>query len=919
MNISRRNLIKSAAMSAAGLSMPELLGLQAAQAATPNATAFKPEGGWLEGKPVVFSGVTWGSPWPRGKVRRSTSKFALKSAAGTSVPVQTWPIAYWPDGSLKWTAHAVPADADLGDGRFTIVPGETPAKAAHAVTVKQDGGAITVDTGVMQCRMARSGAVLIESMQRDGKEVARDGKLICTLQDKPALEDDGVLTQTHYESRIDKVTLESSGDIRAVVKVEGRHADSDGRLWLPFVVRLYFYAGAESMRVMHTIIYDGDQYKDFIRGLGLRISVPVTGEMHDRHIRFAGEGKGLFAEAVRGLSGLRKDPGEDIVQAQLAGKATPPRSEFPPFVAERLDYIPAFGDWTLFQGDADSFSIAKRTAKGYTWLASDQGHRAGGLGYFGTPTGGLAFGLRNFWQSFPAQLDIRNATTDLAEITLWMWAPEAPAMDMRPYHNGMGQDTYEKQTNLGLWITYEDYEPGFSDPYGVGRTSEIFLWALPATPSRERLTELADYTRQPPVIVAAQEALAASNLFGGIWAPANRSTPALAEMEHKLDFHINYYLEQREEHRWYGFWNYGDFRHTYDKDRHQWRYDVGGFAWDNSELATDVWLWLYYLHSARPEVFRMAEAMTRHTGEVDVYHIGRFAPLGTRHGVLHWGDSAKQLRISTVLNRRYYYYLTADERVGDLMHAEIEGARTLRMIQPERKVPGHEESGKPQPNATSALLNFGLDWGSIASSWITEWERTGSSKMRQRLLNGMKSIAAQPHGFFTYNAYMDFDSGTFAKSPTDKIEVSHLSCAFGLPEVCAELIQLLDVPEFEKAWLKYCYYYNATPEQQAAEFGHDFGNLNLRQGHSRLTAYVAWKRHDEDLARRAWHELFKGDGGQVNPRDPKTTHVQGPAVLNPVDEALWVTTNTTNQWGIAAITCLALIPEAIPPVSEQPA
>ena len=35
---------------------------------------------------------------------------------------------------------------------------------------------------------------------------------------------------------------------------------------LPFVVRLYFYAGGEAIRVMHTITYDGDEAKDFILG-----------------------------------------------------------------------------------------------------------------------------------------------------------------------------------------------------------------------------------------------------------------------------------------------------------------------------------------------------------------------------------------------------------------------------------------------------------------------------------------------------------------------------------------------------------------------------------------------------------------------------------------------------------------------------
>lgn len=45
--------------------------------------------------------------------------------------------------------------------------------------------------------------------------------------------------------------------------------------------------------------------------------------------------------------------------------------------------------------------------------------------------------------------------------------------------------------------------------------------------------------------------------------------------------------------------------------------DIGGFAWDNTELATDMWLWYSFLRTGREDIFRMAEAMTRHTGEVD--------------------------------------------------------------------------------------------------------------------------------------------------------------------------------------------------------------------------------------------------------------------------------------------------------------
>jgi iron donor protein CyaY len=151
---------------------------------------------------------------------------------------------------------------------------------------------------------------------------------------------------------------------------------------------------------------------------------------------------------------------------------------------------------------------------GHAWLDSAAGTRASGLGYVGGPSGGVAFGIRNFWQSHPAQLDIRGADKDAATVTLWVWAPDAPPMDLRFYHDGLGQDTYEKQYKGGLEITYEDYEPGFGTPMGVARTSEMRLWVLPATPERARFADLADALRQPAVLVATPQTTVESGVFG---------------------------------------------------------------------------------------------------------------------------------------------------------------------------------------------------------------------------------------------------------------------------------------------------------------------------------------------------------------------------------------------------------------------
>jgi hypothetical protein len=909
--LTRREFVRKTALVAAAAQLGS--SLRAAED-TPAAPApFKPlaEGAvelhWLEGVPAAGPGTTWGVAWPRGLQARDAT-FALRVAhTGAGIPLQSWPLAYWPDGSLKWTGHALPADAPAA-ADFELAPG-VPAVPTQALTVVDAGDQVTVDTGVIQVQVARRGRDLIPQVTRGGRAILRRGRLVLLNQNGPGPGGE----PASFESEIKTVAVEQSGPVRAVVRIEGRHAGAAGRAWLPFVVRLYFHAGGDAVRVMHTIIFDGDENQDFIRGLGLRFEVPMHDPVYDRHVRFAGEEAGLFAEAVQGITGLRRDPGAAVREAQLAGRACPPLADWKDPVPALLQYVPVWGDYTLAQLNADGFEISKRTQPGRTWIKAASGRRAGGTGYVGGPSGGVAFGLRNFWQSYPAQLDLRNAGGAAAEVTMWLWAPDALPMDLRGYHDGMGEDTYAKQT-AALNITYEDYEPGFDKPEGVARTSEMYLWALPATPTRERLVELAGVVRTPPLLVARPEYLHACGVFGGLWSPLDRSTPARAKIEDELDFYFGYYLKQRDERAWYGFWNYGDVRHTYDADRHVWRYDVGGFAWDNSELSTDIWLWLYFLRTGRADVFRFAEAMTRHTGEVDVHHLGRFAPLGSRHNVLHWGCSAKQLRISTAANRRYYYYLTADERFGDLMREQIEAVRTLVRIQPGRKLAHHagESGGAGPADDTHASVGFGTDWGAVSAAWLTEWERTGNPHVRERLVNSMRTIADQPRGFFTGSSVMDLDTGKFQISTSDRVSASHLSAVFGLVEVCAELIQLLDVPGFKRAWLDYCELYNAPAEEQAKRFGHPLSGLNLQQGHSRLTAFAAQMENNAALARRAWNEFNRGQGGVRDGTRYQTTRVTGPAVLNPVDEAAFVSTNSTAQWGLAAIECLALVGAELP-------
>lgn len=884
-NLSRRDFMKQSMIISAGL--PIATSLQSWMPGTTMQDNMPLH--WLGDKaPKLSIGATWGVPWPQGAVKKSHG-FVLESS-GQAVNLQSWPLAYWPDGSLKWTAHAIGANKGLTDQ--LVLKTVSTSTASGLVKVKEEDDHYLIDNGLLQCRVEKSGLYLISNITKNGKLVATKGKLVLHVQNAA----EQATVHDNYVSQITAVIVELSGPVRAVVKITGHHVTAAKKNLLPFIVRLYFYEESEAIRILHTIIYDGDEYKDFISGIGIRFSIPLDGETYNRHIRFTGENEGVFAEAVKGLTGLRRDPGEAARNAQIAGKTVEDVSA----IKDKLQYIPDFGDYTLFQPTPDAFEIQKRTKEGYGWIQSAYGRRASGTAYVGTPGGGLAFGIRNFWQSYPAQLDIRHAHTQEAVVTMWFWAPKANAMDLRFYHDGMGQDTFEKQRE-GLDITYEDYEPGFGTPHGVARTSEAQIWALSATPDNAFLSQVAAYIQDPDTITCATNQWQLAGVFGGNWNQAFTPSPAKNKMQEQLDFYFNYYHQQVEERRWYGFWNYGDVMHTYDSDRHVWRYDVGGFAWDNSELSTDLWLWYYYLHTGRKDAFRMAEAMTRHTGEVDVYHIGRFAPLGSRHNVQHWGCSAKQLRISTVANRRFYYYLTADERVGDLMQAEVDAAYTLRTIVPGRKI------GQPigDPDGKYAGVSFGTDWGSLAAAWLTEWERHGTPLAKERLLNSMETIAAQPHGFFTGSAEMELATGKFRPAAPDKISVSHLSAVFGLPEICMELVALVPMPAFEKAWIAYCTLYNATPEEQKAALGKSLGKLNLKQGHARLTAFAARVKKDPKLAARAWDEFLGGEAG-IKKMSTKVNTLHGPEVLNALEEAPGVSTNAVAQWGLTAMAMLDL-------------
>ena len=274
----------------------------------------------------------------------------------------------------------------------------------------------------------------------------------------------------------------------------------------------------------------------------------------------------------------------------------------------------------------------------------------------------------------------------------------------------------------------------------------------------------------------------------------------------------------------------------------------------------------------------------------------------------HWSDSAKQLRISTAAYRRHYHYLTADERIGDVLSSLRDADRQLIALNPTRKV-----KDAPKLPAGQALMGVGTDWGSMLANWLTEWERSGDTRWRDKIRRGMESVAGMKHGFFSASgsAY-DPLTGALRSVIGERVAASHLSAVFGLVEMVADVSSLIEVPGFEAAWLQYCRLYNAPLQQQTAELGAQVhgGGTAFWVGHSRLTAYAAARSGDQALAQRAWAEFFRDR--RYGAEQLRRRQVLPPAVLRPVEEAPWVSTNDAAQWSLAAIQNLALIGDHLP-------
>lgn len=596
--------------------------------------------------------ATFGVPFAPGEVTKAD--FSITTPDGTPLTTDTWTLAQWPDGSIKWQAFSA------------IVP-----VAADSLLLHKKANAVKKQVQKGKSAKSTDASPTPAAIDANGIEVILNGKV----------------------QLAEKKTVERTGTVRSCTRLDGKN----------FTMRLYKYNGSSQMKVVHTLLVDSALNKDGLQSLGLRFRVPMHGKAYERFVRMGGYDLSVQPLVARRQIKLNSDnePADSISRQMIKN-------------------IAKWDGFRLSQLSPNGFSVRKRASEVSPWIGTMEGTRTDGCVTVGDSAASTSFCLKDAWQSYPSTLQVDGARSDTALVTIWLYSPEAEPYSFEHY------DTIAHT----LEAAYEDVQPGLSTAYGIARTSEIVISDTGSS---------ADY-----LLSATPEYLHSKHAFG-TWSLPTVETERDQLIENNINDIMAFYEREIERRGWYGFFNYGDVMHAYDSWRDEWRYDVGGFAWDNTELGTPAMFWYQYLRSGDPKVWTMAEAMTRHCSEVDTYHFGPHAGLGSRHNVTHWGCGAKEARVSEAWWNRFYYYLTADERTGDIMHEVTESDTLLYHLDPMRIA----EPRSMYPCTAPARLRIGPDWLGYVSNWMTEWERTGEVRYLNKILTGMKCIGAFRDGIFS--------------------------------------------------------------------------------------------------------------------------------------------------------------------------
>ena len=231
--------------------------------------------------------VTVGIPFPSGGVLKP-SQLRLRDQEGASRPLQAEALSRWPDNSVKWalldfqTCLKAYEKATL---HLEYIPDKAPESPSQKLKLRQIANTIKVDTGVAIFFINQS---VLKPFDR---VVVQERDILETSGSRLSLTD---ASGQVCEPRIQDCSIETSGDLRATVRLEGEFRNSSSGVLARFVARLSFYVNSNLAQMQITLhnpraahhpggLWDlGDKGSIIFQDLSLSVPFLSDQEAHNR-------------------------------------------------------------------------------------------------------------------------------------------------------------------------------------------------------------------------------------------------------------------------------------------------------------------------------------------------------------------------------------------------------------------------------------------------------------------------------------------------------------------------------------------------------------------------------------------------------------------------------------------------------------
>ncbi|MGE0455116.1 MAG: hypothetical protein AB7O37_08575 [Vicinamibacteria bacterium] len=616
------------------------------------------------GAPLVF-----GLPFPKGALA-SPDHVRVLGPDGREIESQVTEVATWEpaDPSIKWAwvfffagggdRYAVEYGADV---RPTL-----PPHRIELVNNQRDKGLAEITTGPLRFVVRQGEGGFLRDVQLDLEGNGFDSA--DTIAEGPGargsfldLLDDAGLDASRASVRQTFIER-GSGRLHAVLRVEGEYrygrSDNDAA---PFVLRIHAYAGKPYLRVLLSFVYTGvpDKHRPQ-RGdyphLATQAEAVVAADPTDQgwaqpqdRIGAVGLGLRLRLDApARVRVGQREgryfEPGAARVAETASGQRPVSLVQTGP-KPDRMPPVP----WSTPVERLSGFSAELRDGA----RVLDRAERADGWMDVSDARRGVAIGIRHFLEEYPKELRFDPAS---GEASAFLWSPAAGPLSLARFSNEpAGEGAIEN------WAR------------GLAKTGELVLYFHGANESADEIARTLGYVLRPPVAHADPAVYAKSEVWGR-FAPR---TAAFPELERGLDQKYDWVLFNQAWQPWYGLMDHGDVMVSFDGG--SWK------DWGNNEPAQDFLLWLQFVRTGDARLFDAAQALSRHTMDVDNTHWpgdpeyrgdsnspldywraaagppgSKWRGIGRRHSAQHWLHSlSAHVWVQGWLAD---YYLAADQR-----------------------------------------------------------------------------------------------------------------------------------------------------------------------------------------------------------------------------------------------------------------